>query len=55
MSFLFHVLISQLLDSNINYDLKTYTLNWDKVNKATHYILDINGILYETNEYSFRK
>jgi len=42
---------------NINYDLKTYTLNWDKVNKATHYILDINGILYEseTNEYSFRE
>lgn len=42
---------------NVKYDYKTYTLHWDKVDKATRYVLDINGMFYESlnNEYSFRE
>lgn len=41
---------------SLNYDYKTYVLEWEKINKATKYIIDINGMLYEsnTNTYSFK-
>jgi|SRR5690554_1959001 len=41
---------------NLKYDYKTYTLHWDEVSNASGYVLDINGMLYESidAEYSFK-
>lgn len=41
---------------NLNYDYKTYILHWDEVGDANSYILDINGMLYESlnTQYSFK-
>lgn len=39
---------------DVKYDHISYTLSWSEVNKANYYLLDINGVTYESdnNKYS---